>query len=144
MTAAVRRAARSGTGGTQGGVRGAIKRVLSPDYLTLQINVGGLVGYSPQITIDKNLNVYSTVLGANVGQSATFVSGSLTLGWATLEPGAELRDFLSGLSINPAAGYLGGIGRSMNSSGSSWEAGLYSPQIGVGGGYGSYEGTILY
>jgi RHS repeat-associated protein len=113
----------------------SISRVLRPDFAAFNLNVGGLFGWSGQVVVDKNLDVYLTLLGGNVGKSLTVVSGSLTLGWARLTPGATLSDFLSAGSVSPGLGYWGGVGRTWNDSGSAWQFGLVSPQGGVSAGY---------
>jgi len=112
-----------------------------PDYISLEINVaiptpwtGTLIGWSGQVTLDRYGNLYWAPLGATIGKSATFVSGSLTVGWLNEcgKPSEErIENFLSGHSINITAGYWGGGGITwVPGRGTATQVGFVTPQIG--------------
>jgi hypothetical protein len=115
------------------------------------LNIGPVIGWSPTLTVDDYGNVYGSLLGFNVGKSSTFFSGSLARGemddyFTSPPPENVLINNISGHSINFSAGYWLGFGKSWTFSGdepfktainSGWstQAGLYSPQIGLGYNY---------
>jgi len=117
-----------------------------PDFYAGQINIGGVIGWSGQIIIDRNGNVYLQGLGFNFGKSATFVSGSLTAGWINqrCEPSQKrLSDVLSDQSVGVGGGYYGGMEFTGNQSGTTTQIGLFlPPQIGGNWGYSSKRGNI--
>ncbi|MEN6324628.1 MAG: RHS repeat-associated core domain-containing protein [Syntrophomonas sp.] len=110
-----------------------------PDYVTYTVSVGAA---TYQVSKDLKFgHQYVTPLGVNVGIS-TLLSGSVTYGWLNKyfwqgEPTEkDLKDFLTGPSINVSGGFIIGGGLNFSSNGeSAFELGLYSPQVGMGTGY---------
>jgi RHS repeat-associated protein len=150
-------------GGTQGGgrrpgvrelvdkVKEVGARILSPDYV--QLTVGwtkplakqspvGIVGGAVHVTVDRNLGVYWG-FGPWAGLSKPGLGGALTPGYATLNPGSSLRDFLSG-DTNTGGGNMSPlIGPALflagNQHGSAIQPGWASPGVGISP---SYSWTI--
>ena len=113
-----------------------------PDYVSANINIaiptpwtGTLLGWSGQIALDRNGNLYAAPLGGTVGKAATFVSGSLTAGWLNQcgKPSEDkLKDFLTANSFNFGGGFWGGGGVAWTPGvGTATEVGLVTPQAGV-------------
>ena len=112
-----------------------------PDYFSLNINVAiptpwtaTLLGWSGQVALDRYGNLYLGPLGATVGKSATFVSGSLTGGWlnqfSTPSEG-KIMSFLSSNSFNVGGGYWGGAGLTWSPGNrTATEIGFVTPQGG--------------
>jgi RHS repeat-associated protein len=124
-----------------------------PDYFSLNINVaiptpwtGTLIGWSGQVALDRYGNLYWAPLGATVGKSATFVSGSLTGGWLNEcgKPSEDkLKDFLSSNSFNVGGGYWGGAGETWTPGvGTATEVGIFTPQGGASWHYSFQKGNI--
>jgi RHS repeat-associated protein len=115
----------------------------SYDYISGNLNIAipnpwtlTFFGWSGQIVLDRYGNVYVAPLGATLGKSYTFVSGSLTLGilgeWCTPSED-KLKDFLSGHSVNFHGGYWGGFGgtKNLSSGAEAFELGFVTPQAGL-------------
>ncbi len=115
-----------------------------PDFYSGQINIGppaSPLGWSGQVTIDRNGQIYLQPLGFNLGKGlpAGF-SVALTAGWINqrCEPDEKkLRDVLSDQSAGLGGGYIGGLEFTGNQSGSTTQIGLMSPQVGGSWGYSS-------
>jgi hypothetical protein len=114
----------------------SVSKALTPNNISFTGNAGiALIGWSGGVVLDRYGNLYWAPLGATVGKSATFGSGSLTAGWLN-ECGkpneSRLKGFLSGNGINVGGGYYVGGGVTWSpGNGTATEVGLYSPQVGI-------------
>ena len=103
-----------------------------PDYCTLAISEGSLIGSIQAITIDCNGNVYGGV-GMSLGKSATVFTGSIIVGWistAERPEENELRNFCEGNSNNVSGGFFFGFGRTYSNGMEGVEFGFFAPQLG--------------
>lgn len=103
-----------------------------PDYWTLSVGIGAVVGASVSATLDRHGHIY---LGVGGGLSASpAVTASLTKGQmvGTAEPKErELRNLLEGDAISASAGAIHGAGIMNSPGGTAIERGIYVPQAGV-------------
>jgi hypothetical protein len=88
------------------------------------------VGYNATVARDLYGRWYLSLIGADVGKSLTFVSGSLTANWAVDPSPDGLESFLTGWSASFGFGFGFGIQTTVNFSGASLGVGLFSPQVG--------------
>jgi hypothetical protein len=111
-----------------------------PDYITIQVNVGWIVGWSGEFTFDGYGNDYFGYKGWNAGKSLIPVAGSVTGGWLVPDGRrmvrgrfpyeADLRSFLRGGSHNFSGGKWLGGGVTWNDQGRAFEFGFFVPQVG--------------
>jgi hypothetical protein len=108
-----------------------------PDFVTLNINVGGVVGWSGILSVDRYGDLFWSPIGISAGKSLTVVSVSLTAGWmdqGVMPSQTALQNFLSGHGFSFTGGYWGGANVSWSpGNGLAPGIGAVSPQ--VGGGY---------
>jgi RHS repeat-associated protein len=123
-----------------------------PDYYSFNINIAipnpwtlTFIGWSPQITLDRNGNLYLSLLAVSIGKSLSGFSASLTGGWYGLEAHSadQLQGFLGGHSLNVAGGdWLGGGLTGWFGRGKAVEIGMFSPQVGGAYHYSEYVTTL--
>ncbi len=109
--------------------------LMLPDYLSVNINAGSILGWSGQVALDRYGNLYVGLFGGTIGKSATVVSFSGTAGWLIdcgKRPSEDrLKDFLTKSSINYGFGYLGGLNVTKTPGvGKATEIGYFTPQVG--------------
>jgi hypothetical protein len=112
-------------------------RFRQPDYYAFTVNLGWLVGGTVQIINDRYGRIYIAP-GANIGKSATALSGSLVAGWLnqTSQPTADrLYGYIHEVSIGAGTGYGLGGNKVWGLPGVGKEVGAFSPQIGATGTY---------
>jgi RHS repeat-associated protein len=109
----------------------------SPDYYAFNWCIGGTIGYSGQVVVDRNGNWYIAPYGVSGGISTTWISLSLTAGKLAQDKKPspqELYDFLEGHSIFGGGGYICGGGVTTSIVGgkpkTAIELGLFTPQAG--------------
>ena len=128
------------------GLRGLDYLLKNWDYISLNINIAifnpwtlTLLGFSGQIVLDRYGNIYVGP-GATLGKTfLTPISGSVTAGVlfeceSPSKPSeAQLKNFLSGHSINFGGGYWAGGSITKNLSGGeeAFEIGFVTPQAGI-------------
>jgi hypothetical protein len=105
-----------------------------PDFYALDVNIGGAVGWSGQVAIDRYGNVFVAPGGGNIGKSEFLFSGSISAGW--IEPkqipsSVKLNKFMSGNSYSAGAGFVAGFQETMSNNIFAREVGLITPQIGA-------------
>ena len=106
-----------------------------PDFWSLTLNGGSVVGVTVVITWDNRGNLYKGV-GLNAGKSATFLSGSFTANWIMQlgDPTEEqLEGYCAGWGINAGGGFGlgGGFTKVPGQDNSVFGIGVYSPQVGA-------------
>jgi len=109
-----------------------------PDFYTVNISIGGMVGWNGTITLDRHGQIYISPIGGTLGKSATLISGSLTANWLLQrnKPSAsETYSFLSGHGVSVGGGYIGGVNWTMSPTNAGTQNaigfGFFSPQIGA-------------
>jgi hypothetical protein len=120
-----------------------------PDFVSGQLNIGlgpeVPFGWSGQLIIDRNGNIYIQPIGSNLGKSATVVSYAGTIGWLD-QPcrptDQQLNDVISDQSIGIGGGFVIGVEETANSAGSTKQIGAMSPQIGGSWGWAKQVGHI--
>jgi len=109
-----------------------------PDYLSININAGSLIGLTPvSVTLDRYGNLYFGG-GGNVGKSISGVSYSITAGWMNLFDSRygkptedELKNLLSDHGFSVGAGlWLGSGVQWSTGNGYAVNFGIVSPQFG--------------
>jgi hypothetical protein len=108
----------------------------TPDFYSLNVNLGGLLGWSGTSSIDRYGHLYWSVKGGGVGKSLTTVSASITINYLFSSygndtPGHE-KPPTNPSPLNLSVGYWGGGTVSYSpGNGAAFGVGAMSPQAGV-------------
>jgi hypothetical protein len=107
----------------------------SPDYVALQISIGGPAGGTVQLINDRYGRVYFAP-GGTIGKSETVLAGMCVAGWLhqSAKPTPErLYTYIRQFSLGTGVGYLIGVNHVWGMPGLGNEVGLASRQIGLTG-----------
>jgi hypothetical protein len=103
--------------------------VRAPDYWTLSVGVGTVVGASAAATLDRHGHIY---LGLSAGISLSpLVTASLVAGNMVDPPSpkeGDVRRFLEGDAVSASVGAIQGAGITNSAGGTAAEHGTYVPQ----------------
>jgi hypothetical protein len=118
-----------------------------PDYITIGGNIGKIVGWNGEITLDRYGNVYWSPGGFGIGKSTLVAPVSVGISWGWLNKSGipsrnVLNKFLSGNSVTISGGMVVGGGVTWSSGMSGKEYGFYTPQVGVSYHYTQRKGHL--
>jgi len=116
----------------------------TPDFYSLNVGIGGIIGWNGTLTMDRYGDVFGSPAGAEVGKSPTIVSASFTANYMDNEINSqgEMNNMLSAWGGSAIVGYWVGATRSWT-PGTGWATGggIVTPQAGVSANYCWYIGN---